>query len=60
MHAHQPRRPGCLCLHRHLRNPSPRVAITGPDADLYLSNAYWLTFTDDLTTICGIEAQWVP
>lgn len=35
-------------------------AITGPDADLYLSNAYWLTFTDDLTTICGIEAQWVP
>lgn len=35
-------------------------AITGPDAALYLANAYWLTFTGASNTICAIEAQWVP
>nr|NLI51234.1 hypothetical protein [Propionibacterium sp.] len=35
-------------------------AITGPDAALYRSNAYWLTFTGADHTVCAIEAQWVP
>ncbi|MGB7964344.1 MAG: hypothetical protein WCF12_15490 [Propionicimonas sp.] len=36
------------------------AAITGPDAALYLANAYWLSFTGTNNTICAIEAQWVP
>ena len=35
-------------------------AITGPDAALYLSTAYWLTFTGSDNTISAIAAQWVP
>lgn len=36
------------------------AAITGPDASLYLANAYWLSFTGTDNTITAIEAQWVP
>jgi len=36
------------------------AAITGPDAALYLANAYWLSFSGTDNTIRAIEAQWVP
>lgn len=36
------------------------AAITGPDAALYLANAYRLSISGTDNTICAIEAQWVP
>ena len=34
------------------------AAITGPDANAYLTNFYWVTITDD--TITAIEQQYLP
>jgi len=34
------------------------AAITGPDANAYLANFYWVTITDD--TITAIEQQYLP